>query len=113
MKIFLNWLLFLITMGAIIVLVWHRHWIGDHLPSLPVLHLSPAGIIILAFSCAFVWVYVLKWWKQIKPFNCVTCLTGWFSLIIGCWVAGWFGVIYMPVGMTVAALYSEVRMRWL
>jgi hypothetical protein len=80
--------------------------------NLPAIHLNSIEIIILAFSCAFVWVYVLKW-GVVKPFNCVTCLCGWFSLILGCWSIGFWGIAYMPIGMTFAALYSEVRMRWL
>lgn len=99
-----QWILVLAVIAGIVLLFKYVR--------LPELHLSHMEVIILAFSCAFVWVYVLKW-GSVKPFNCVTCMTGWFSLIIGCWVAGWFGVIYMPVGMTVAALYSEIRMRWL
>lgn len=104
LKALAQWILVLAAIAGIVLLFKHIR--------LPELHLSHIGVIILAFSCAFVWVYVLKW-GVIKPFTCVTCMTGWFGLIIGCWVAGWFGVVYMPVGMTVAALYSEVRMRWL
>jgi phosphotransferase system glucose/maltose/N-acetylglucosamine-specific IIC component len=112
MKIFINWFLFLLIIGGIIAAVIYRHWIGQHLPELPAIHPTHAQVIIIAFSCAFVWVYVLKW-GVIKPFNCVTCMCGYFSLILGCWSIGFWGVAYMPVGMTVAALYSEVRMRWL
>lgn len=113
MKILMNWLVFLLIIGAIVfVIQWRRPLITDHFARLPTIHLSSIEIIILAFSCAFVWVYVLKW-GVIKPFNCVTCMCGYFSLIIGCWSIGFWGIAYMPVGMTFAALYSEVRMRWL
>lgn len=79
---------------------------------LPELHLRPYQIIILSFSFAFTWVYVFRW-GNVKPFNCVTCLSGWFALIIGYWCYGWWGFAFMPVAMTFAALYSEIRMRYL
>lgn len=79
---------------------------------LPALSLHPYQIVILSFSCAFTWVYIFKW-GSVKPFNCVTCLSGWFGLIFGYWAVGLWGVAYMPISMTVAAIYSEVRMRWL
>lgn len=104
MKIIINWLVFIAIVAGIFCLFKYA--------TLPVIHPTHAEVIILGFSCAFVWVYVLKW-GSVKPFNCVTCMTGWCSLIIGCWSIGLWGIVYMPVGMTVAALYSEVRMRWL
>ena len=79
---------------------------------LPALNLRWWQIIGIAFSCAFTWVYIFKW-GSIKPFNCVTCMSGWFGLIIGYWCFHWWGIIYMPLCMTVAALYSEIRMRYL
>lgn len=79
---------------------------------IPSIHLKPHYIIILAFSFSFTWVYVFKW-GSVKPFSCITCMSGWFALIIGYWSAGWWGIAYIPIAMTVAALYSEIRMRWL
>ena len=104
LKALMQWIIMLAVIIGIVLLFKYVR--------LPTIHLNSIEIIILAFSCAFVWVYVLKW-GVIKPFSCVTCMTGWFSLIIGCWAIGKWGVVYMPVGMTVAALYAEVRMRWL
>lgn len=79
---------------------------------LPPIELAPHQIVILAFCSAFVWVYVFKW-GSILPFTCVVCMSGWFALILGYWSMGWFGVACMPISMTTAALYSEIRMRWL
>jgi len=79
---------------------------------LPTLNLAPYQVIILSFSFAFTWVYIFRW-GSVKPFNCVTCMSGWFSLISGYWCYGWWGIALMPVAMTFAALYSEIRMRWL
>lgn len=69
-------------------------------------------IILLSFAAAFVWVNILKIGKK-KPFNCLTCMSGWFALIFGVWCSGWTGILYMPVAMTVAAIYEEIRMRYL
>lgn len=79
---------------------------------LPTINLHPYQIVIIAFSLAFTWVYIFRW-GSVKPFNCVTCMSGWFALIIGYWSVGWWGIVYMPLTMTFAAIYSEVRMRWL
>lgn len=79
---------------------------------LPALNLEPYQIIVLSFSFAFTWVYVFKW-GSVRPFNCVTCLSGWFAFIIGYWCYGWWGIGLMPVAMTVAAVYGEIRMRYL
>lgn len=79
---------------------------------LPELHLRPYEIVILSFSFAFTWVYVFRW-GSVKPFNCCTCLSGWFALIIGYWCHGLWGIAFMPLAMTLAALYGEVRMRYL
>jgi hypothetical protein len=79
---------------------------------LPSLNLLPYQVVLLSFCFAFTWVYIFKW-GSVKPFNCVTCMSGWFALIIGYWCFGWMGIALMPVAMTTAAIYSEVRMRWL
>lgn len=79
---------------------------------LPTLSLHPYQVVILSFSFAFTWVYIFRW-GSVKPFSCVTCMSGWFALIIGYWCYSWWGIGLMPVAMTVAALYSEIRMRWL
>lgn len=79
---------------------------------IPELNLYAYQVVILSFCFAFTWVYIFKW-GSVKPFTCVTCMSGWFALIIGYWCFGWWGIALMPVAMTVAALYSEIRMRWL
>lgn len=102
----MQWLSILLILSVI-------YFLGKYASiKVPALNLYPYQIIILSFSFAFTWVYIFKW-GSVKPFTCVTCMTGWFSLIIGYWCAGWWGFAYMPLGMTFAALYSEIRMRWL
>ncbi len=75
--------------------------------------LTHSQVLLLAFCLAFVWVNIFKLHVDKKPFSCITCMSGWFSLAIGVSCIGWYAVLYMPVAMTIAALYSEVRDRWL
>jgi hypothetical protein len=68
--------------------------------------------IVFGFSCAFTWVEVLRLGSR-KPFNCLKCMCGWFTLIIAgvCHVEYW--PFYLPVGVTVGAVFSAIKMRWL
>lgn len=68
--------------------------------------------IVFGFACAFVWVEVLKLGRH-KPFNCLHCMTGWCTLLIA-----WLGHVgywpfYLFVGVTVGAVFSAIKMRWL
>jgi hypothetical protein len=68
--------------------------------------------IIFGFACAFTWVEVLHLGSR-KPFNCVKCLSGWFTLIIaGVWHVEYWP-FYLPVGVAVGAIYSALKMRYL
>lgn len=69
-------------------------------------------VIIFAFSIAFLWTEVMKWGVT-KPFNCIYCMTAWLSLIIAFVFHTPFWYFYLPVGLTVGAIYSAVKMRWL
>jgi hypothetical protein len=73
---------------------------------------KPIGIVILALCCAFAWVEKLKLGKR-KPFSCVPCMSGWFALIIGCIVYGWYGALFLPVGLAVGSLFEVFKMRHL
>lgn len=99
----------LIIFGVIAGLYFLGRFLSIHLPEL---HLTAFQIVLLSFSFAFTWVYIFKW-GSVKPFTCVTCMSGWFALIIGYWCFHWWGIALMPSAMTFAALYSEIRMRWL
>lgn len=69
-------------------------------------------VVPFGLSLAYLWVDVFRWGIT-KPFNCLSCMTGWFSLVI----AGLFHVpfwyFYLPAGVFVGGLYSSFRMRWL
>ncbi|MEI6187047.1 MAG: hypothetical protein WCP46_00905 [Alphaproteobacteria bacterium] len=84
------------------------------------------SIIIIALSMAFCWVefiqpttaaiiFILTGNRLLdnKPFNCVKCLTGWISLIIGVYYFGWLGLVYLPLGVFTGAIFSAIQMRWL
>lgn len=114
MKIFINWLLFLLIIGGIVVIIWHRHWIGQHIPSLPKRGtMTGPQVVVFALSFAFMWVEVLKWWKQIRPFNCLKCLTGWTAVILAFTFHVEFWYMYLPLGVYVGAVFSSIQMRWL
>jgi len=70
------------------------------------------NILIIALSLAFCQVVVLHF-GSIKPFNCIKCMTGWYALVIGCWLVGWHGVVYLPLGVFVGAMFEAIKMRWL
>ena len=70
------------------------------------------NIIVIALSLAFCQVEVLHF-GSVKPFNCVKCMTGWYALGIGCWCVGWHGLVYLPVGVFVGAIFEGIKMRWL
>lgn len=111
MKIIINWLLFLFLVGAVIHLGWHRQWFIDHLPERGTM--TGSQVIIFALSFAFMWVEVLKWWKHIRPFNCLKCMMGWTSLILAFIFHVEFWYMYLPVGVFVGAVFSSIKMRWL
>jgi hypothetical protein len=69
-------------------------------------------VIIFSLACAFVWVEVLKW-GSVRPFNCVKCLTGWFSLILAAHFHVPHFYLYLPLGVFIGAVYSAIQMRWL
>lgn len=113
MKILLNWLLFLSLIAGIVALVWQRHYIGQHLPSLPERGtMSGLQVVVFALAFAFTWVEVLKW-GSVKPFNCLKCMTGWVSLILAFTFHVEFWYMYLPVGLFVGSVFEGIRMRWL
>jgi hypothetical protein len=114
MKIFINWFLFLSFVGAIAVLIWHRHELGNYLPSLPERGtMTGLQVIVFALAIAFTWVEVLKWWKHVKPFNCLKCMCGWSALILAFTFHVEFWYMYLPLGVFVGAVFGAIQMRWL
>lgn len=113
MKIFINWFLFLSLIAGIVALFWHRHYIGQHLPSLPERGtMTGLQVVVFALAFAFTWVEVLRW-GSVKPFNCLKCMTGWVALILAFTFHVEFWYMYLPVGLFVGAMVSAIKMRWL
>lgn len=110
MKIIMNWLVFLLIVGGIVALIWHRHWIGQHIPERGTM--TGLQVIIFALSLSFVWVEVLRW-GSVKPFNCVKCLTGWFALILAFMFHVEFWYFYLPAGLFAGAMFEGIKMRYL
>jgi hypothetical protein len=113
MKIIINWFLFLLILAGIIAAVWHRHWIGQYLPSLPERGtMTGLQVIIFALSFAFVWVEVMKR-GSVKPFNCIKCMAGWVALILAFTFHVEFWPLYLPLGSFTGAMFEGIKMRWL
>jgi hypothetical protein len=110
MKVIINWLVFLLIIGAIVALVWHRHWIGQYLPKRGTM--TGPEVIVFALALAFVWVEALGLGKH-KPFNCLKCLTGWFALILAFTFHVEFWYMYVFIGVFAGAVFSAIKMRWL
>jgi|SRR5882762_9421321 len=69
-------------------------------------------VILFALSLAFLWVEILKWGVT-KPFNCIKCMTGWFSLLLAIVFHTPHWYLYLPLGSFVGAMYSGIKMRHL
>ena len=110
MKAIINWLLFLLLIGGIVALIWHRHWVGQYIPERGTM--TGLQVVIFAPAIAFTWVEVLKW-GSVKPFNCLKCMTGWVAVILAFTFHVEFWYMYLFVGLFVGAMFEAIRMRWL
>lgn len=110
MKIVINWLLFLGFLAAIAIMFAHRQWIIDKMPSVP--QMTGLQVVVFALACAFVWVEIMKWGVT-KPFNCLKCMAGWFSVIFAFSHHVQFWPLYLPLGVFVGAIFSAIQMKWL
>lgn len=109
-KILFSWVLFIALIAGIYFGVGYLHFIFSWWHSLPVL----SGIYCLLFglSLAFFWVEIKKY-GVIKPFNCLKCMTGWFTFIIAFTFHTPFAFMYLFVGLFVGALFEAIKMRYL
>lgn len=113
MKIIINWCFFILIALGIFNAIRFRHYIGQHLPSLPERGtMTGAQVIVFALACAFVWVEILKWGVT-KPSNCIKCMTGWFAVLFAFSHHVEFWVLYLPLGLFVGAVFEGAKMRWL
>lgn len=110
MKVIINWILFIGFLAAVALLFAHRQWTIDKLPTVP--QMSGLQVIIFSLACAFVWVDILKWGVT-KPFTCLKCMSGWFAVIFAFSHHVQFWPLYLPLGLTVGAVFSAIKLRWL
>lgn len=111
MKIFF-WLWFIVIITAFCFAVqWQRPLLHDHLRALPAM--TGLQVVVFALAIAFTWVEVLKWWKHVKPFNCLKCMTGWVALILAFTFHVQFWPLYLPLGLFVGAVFGAIKMRYL
>jgi hypothetical protein len=69
-------------------------------------------VILFSLSLAFLFAEVLHWGVR-KPFNCVKCLTGWFSLFMAFGFNTPYWYFYLPLGLFAGAMYTAIKYRWL
>lgn len=110
MKIIINWILLIGFLAAVALLFAHRQWIIDKLPTVP--QMSGLQVIVFSLACAFVWVEILKW-GVVKPFNCLKCMSGWIAVVFAFSHHVEFWPLYLPFGLTVGAVFSSIKMRYL
>jgi hypothetical protein len=113
MKVLMNWCIFILVALGIFNAIRFRHYIGQHLPSLPERGaMTGLQVIVFALPFAFMWVEVLKW-GVVKPFNCIKCMTGWIAVILALTFHVEFWYMYLPLGLFVGAMFEGIKMRWL
>lgn len=110
MKIFFSWLIFIVIIAGLVMIFWNRHWYIRHMPKLPTM--TGGQAVLFGFASAFMWVEVLKWGVH-KPFNCLHCMCGWFTVLLAVLFHVPFWSFYLPVGVAVGAIYSAIKMRYL
>jgi len=66
----------------------------------------------LALAYCFTTVFRGRLFQR-RPFNCIKCMTGWFSLVIGLLAYHCWGLLYLPLGVFTGAIYEKICMRWL
>lgn len=80
------------------------------LPTFP--HMPGYLVLFFALSLSFTLIDKLHL-GSVKPFNCVPCLTGWFSLIIAFVFHTEFWYLYLPAGLFVGSMFEGIKMRYL
>lgn len=76
-------------------------------------------ILFFALALAFCWVNFLKPIEH-KPFNCIKCMTGWFSFLLYAFLhlgadalAALTSVLYLAAGVFIGAIFEAISMRYL
>jgi len=74
--------------------------------------MTPIEIIILGLSLAFCWSVINPWYNT-KPFNCLMCMSGWFSATLAIFSFGWYFPLFFAIGCFVGGLFEAIRNRYL
>lgn len=69
-------------------------------------------VLLFALSISFTLIEKLKL-GMVKPFNCVPCLTGWFSLILAFIFHTEFWYLYLPAGLFAGSMFEALKNRCL
>lgn len=69
-------------------------------------------IIIMGLALSFCWSIINPWYNT-KPFNCLMCMTGYFSVSVALFSVGWYCVLFFPVGCLAGAVFTSLRDRYL
>lgn len=81
-------------------------------------------VILYSLAIAFCWVNLIRPKVafdfngadvfEMKPFNCLMCMTGWVALIIALFAGyGFMALFFLPVGVLVGAMFEGFTMRYL
>jgi hypothetical protein len=69
-------------------------------------------VALFGLSMAYVWVDVLKIGVT-RPFNCLTCMSGWICLILAFVFHTHYWYLYLPLGAFAGGLFTSIKLRWL
>lgn len=98
---------FLITVGVLIYLAVHNHWVVE----IKHYDLTVIEVVVFGFVFAFTFTKGRTW--ATKPFSCTPCMTGWFTLALGIYTFGAIGWVFLPVGYFVGAIADRIIRRYL
>lgn len=110
-KILSNIVYIVMLIALFYLLAFIGVYANKHRPIIGTLH--PAFVLLAALASAFTFVNYVNPFKRIKPFNCVTCLTGWIALILSYLFNVPFYCLYFPIGIFVGGMFERLTMKYL
>lgn len=79
--------------------------------------MTPIQIILSGLALSYCWVnivYPKTGFPKVKPFNCVTCMSGWFSMALSILNGHTFeAILFLAVGVLAGSIYESIQMRYL
>lgn len=98
---------FMAVVATLIYLSVHLKWIA------PIPHYSLTVTQVIVFGFVFAFMFTKGRYWATKPFSCMGCMGGWFTLALGIYAFGAIGWIFLPIGYTVNAIADRIIMRFL